>query len=569
MSPRVNRTSHSQNLEVERRIGADSRPRRDQFGAARLAAGAVAIFLVAFAAATFGQSVATPAFEAADVRVSPPRMNVLSGMAGGAIRNGFYEVRNATMLDLIRTAYGVQGIRVVDGPSWLEVDTFDIVAKVPAGASVETARLMLRGVLADRFKLTLREEQRETQTWVLSQAGGGAKLVRSENSTVAPACPGQPEPPNIKLVCRSMTLAGFSDLLSRAFSTYVSGPVTDATGLAGAWDFEFVFTSKREELAALGAKGISLFAALAQLGLTLEQKPFATANLVVASVSRTPSANVPGIEKVIPPRPAPEFEVATVKRGPQGVTVGRNVIRPNGQIDATNVPLRELIKTAWGFESNDRVVGPEWIETARFDVVGRAYSGADAQFIDIDYLRLALRQLLVDRFQIKFHYEDRPITAYALVAGSVKMTKANPASRTRCYQGVPPGAKDPRQENRTRRGLVTCQNATMQHFARLLPAVAGTSYIQNPIADMTGLAGGWDFTLNWSTFDLFPAGVAGVAPVGDRPPEASAVPVAPTPTGAITLQEAVESQLGLKLQMGKHPAPVLVIDQISEQPIEN
>jgi uncharacterized protein (TIGR03435 family) len=526
------------------------------------------MFVIALAAPAFGQSAATPAFEATDVRVSPPRMNVLAGMAGGAIRNGFYEVRNATLLELIRTAYGVQGIRVVDGPDWLEVDRFDIMAKVPAGATVETARLMLRGVLSERFKLTLREEQRVTTTWVLSQAGGGpARLVRSESGVIAPACQGQPEPPNIKLVCRGMTLAGFSDLLSRAFQTYVSGPVTDATGLPGAWDFEFLFTSKREELAELGAKGISLFAALEQLGLRLDQKPFTTDNLVVASVSRTPSANPPGIEKVIPPRPVPEFEVATVKRGPPGVTVGRNVIRPNGQIDATNVPLRELIKVAWGFESNERVVGPNWIDTARFDIVGKAYSGADAQFIDSDYLRLALRKLLVDRFQIKFHYEERPVSAYALLAGDVRMTKADPAARTRCYQGVPPGAKDPRQANPTRRGLMTCQNATMKYFAQLLPAVAGSGYVQNPIAEMTGLEGGWDFTLNWSAIELFRPPDTGGASAANTGP--AGLPVASLPNGAISLPEAVDTQLGLKLQMGRHPASVLIIDQISEQPIEN
>ena len=127
-------------------------------GAARVAAGAAAMVVVALTAPAFSQSAAPPAFEMADVRVSPPRMNVLAGMAGGAIRNGLYEVRNATTLDLIRTAYGVQGLQVVDGPSWLEVDIFDVVGKVPAGITVEQARLMLRGVLADRWAGSGRRE---------------------------------------------------------------------------------------------------------------------------------------------------------------------------------------------------------------------------------------------------------------------------------------------------------------------------------------------------------------------------------------------------------------------------
>jgi uncharacterized protein (TIGR03435 family) len=84
---------------------------------------------------------------------------------------------------------------------------------------------------------------------------------------------------------------------------------------------------------------------------------------------------------------------------------------------------------------------------------------------------------------------------------------------------------------------------------------------------MTGLEGGWDFTLNWSAINLFPGGVNGVGgrAAGDGP--AAAIPEAPT--GAITLPEAVESQLGLKLEMGRRPVRVLVIDSISETPLGN
>jgi uncharacterized protein (TIGR03435 family) len=527
--------------------------------------------IVALAGPVFGQ--AAPAFEIADVRVSPPRMNPNGQMSGGAIRDGVYELRNASMLDLIRTAYTIETDKVLGGPSWLEVDRFDIVAKAPGATNVDTARLMLRGLLADRFKLVVREDKREMNTWVLSEvSSGSAKLLRTQGVGIAPSCQGQPDPPNVKGVCRNITIAGFIELLPRVAGAYVNGTITNATNLTGPWDFDITFTQNRAQLADLGAKGISLFDALEkQLGLKLEQKTITAAGFQVESVNRAPTANVAGIEKVLPPKPAPEFEVAEIKPTPPGNTQSRAQILPSGQINASAVPLRDMLNLAFGFNGNDMVIGPKWIEETRFDIVGKAFSGADAQFIDDEMLRLSLRKLLVDRFQIKFHFEERPIRAYALVAGNVKMTKADPSSRTRCYPGVPPGAKDPRQAIPTRGGIITCQNATMKYFVERLRGAAG-GYVQAPIAEMTGLEGGWDFTLNWSPINLFPGGVNGIGGraggAGDGTGPAAAAEAA-VPSGAITLPEAIESQLGLKLEMGRRPVSVLVIDQISEQPTGN
>jgi uncharacterized protein (TIGR03435 family) len=526
------------------------------------------IVLVALAASpVFGQSSATPGFEIADVHASAPRMNPGAGVRPGAVRNGVYEIANGTMLDLIRIAYMVEADKVLGGPSWLELDRFDVTAKVPPSTTMDTARPMLQTLLADRFKLVVRDEKKEMTTWVLSEASpGSAKLLRSQGG-IAPSCQGQPEPPNVKGVCRNQSMIGFLNTLQGVARTYVNGPITNATGLTGSWDFDIVFTQNREQLKELGAQGISLFDALEkQLGLKLEQKTITTQTFNVVSVNRTPTANVAGIEKILPPPPAPEFEVADLKPSPPGDRPSRAQVLPTGQINASNLPLRDMLNLAFGFNGNEMVVGPKWIETARFDIIGKAFSGADAQFVDDEFLRMALRRLLVDRFQIKFHYEERPVNAYALVAGSVKMTKADPSSRTRCYNGLPPGAKDPREANPARGGLITCQNATMAYFAERLRGAAG-GYIQAPIAEMTGLEGGWDFTLNWSAIGLFPGGVNGIGGRvgGDGP--VGAAPAAPT--GAITLPEAVESQLGLKLEMGKRPVRVLVIDQISETPAGN
>ena len=64
------------------------------------------------------------------------------------------------MLDLIRIAYNVDPERVAGGPSWLELDRFDLFAKTPETVSAETRRLMLQSLLAERFKLAVHNDSR-------------------------------------------------------------------------------------------------------------------------------------------------------------------------------------------------------------------------------------------------------------------------------------------------------------------------------------------------------------------------------------------------------------------------
>jgi uncharacterized protein (TIGR03435 family) len=98
-----------------------------------------------------------PRFEAADVHSSPAGVTPLS--VGGFVRGTRYLFPSATMLELIASAYGGVGKeKVTGGPSWLESDRFDVVAKVAAGTTDATARLMLRSLLADRFELVVHND---------------------------------------------------------------------------------------------------------------------------------------------------------------------------------------------------------------------------------------------------------------------------------------------------------------------------------------------------------------------------------------------------------------------------
>src|SRR5579862_8004811 len=122
-----------------------------------------------------------PKFDLADVHASPTAY-WFAEYNGGLIRDGIYINREATVLNLIRTAYGVTEDAIAGGPSWLKSDLFDIVAKVPAGTTPATANLMLQALLTERFGLVIQKEMSPRPEYVLSIGKGGSKLKRAAAS---------------------------------------------------------------------------------------------------------------------------------------------------------------------------------------------------------------------------------------------------------------------------------------------------------------------------------------------------------------------------------------------------
>src|SRR5579863_2345468 len=101
------------------------------------------ILITSAAWPAFGQSPETqPKFEAVDVQVSANSRNAF--VRTGPARGGRYEVKTATMVDLVRIAYGFDTDKILGGPNWLEMDRFDVTAKVPPDATPETQKLMLQ-----------------------------------------------------------------------------------------------------------------------------------------------------------------------------------------------------------------------------------------------------------------------------------------------------------------------------------------------------------------------------------------------------------------------------------------
>jgi uncharacterized protein (TIGR03435 family) len=214
------------------------------------------------------------------------------------------------------------------------------------------------------------------------------------------------------------------------------------------------------------------------------------------------------------------------------------------------------------------------LDTDKFDIIAKTSTDvaavqptvANGLPIDLDDLRHMLQALLIDRFKMKVHTEERPVNAYTLLAANPKMKKADPANRTGCKNGPGPDGKDPRIANPILSRLISCQNITMAQFAEQLPTLAG-GYLFNPVLDSTGLEGAWDFTLNFS-----PAGAVNGGGRGGRGADGITTNdpgTASDPNGALSLFEAINKQLGLKLEKQKRPLPVLVIDHVEQKPTDN
>ncbi len=530
-----------------------------------------------------------PAFEIADVHVSPPTRNPYLRNFG--LRGGRYELRVATMVDLIKTAWDIDGERVLGGPNWLENDTFDVIAKVPAGTTPDSAKLMLQTLLVDRFKLTTHKDTKPVPAYALKslkqpklkQAEGGGETGCKFTPPEPPAPGSGPRagPPLFSWACRNMTMAAFADdMLKGIFMApqYLNERVVvDETELKGSWDFDLKFTPRGAFT--FGPNGpqpgaVTLFDAVDKLGLKLEPVEVPLPVVVVDSVNQKPTPNAPNVAEILHLKPAPtEFEVAELKPTSPDFRGMRFQIQPGGRVNIAGANLKFLIQQAWDVNDETLAGAPKWMETDRYDIIAKAE--AEGAQVDFDALLPMLRALLMERFKMTVHTEERPATAYTLIAVKPKLKKADPASHTKYKEGPGPDGKDPRDKNPILSRLLTFQNTTMAQFAEKLRILA-SGYIHTPVLDATGLEGGYDFTLSFSavqlTRTLGGAGRGGPAPggaplVGLAPGDPSAA--ASDPNGAVTLFEAIEKQLGLKLQAEKRPVPVLVIDHVEQKPIEN
>ena len=515
----------------------------------------------------FGQTAAR--FEIADVHVTPKAL-ANTFMEANPPRNGRYEFHSASMIDLIQLAYGFDDDKILGGPSWLEMDRFEVIAKVPAGTSAapppgsgpgalpEAVKEMLQSLLADRFKLAIRQESRPLPGYALTvdkkvqmkegdgSGDTGCKYVPSTDPADATA----------RFACRNMSMEAFAGFLPLLFGTRSTG-VVDKTELKGLWNFDMKWPRNAAPQGAADEIG-------KQLGLKLETQTIPTSVVAVVSVNETPTANVAGVAEALPMAPQPTaFDVASFKLtdpGYSGYSSSLNP-QPGGMWVGRGLPLSALLVRAfspsYAQRNEDLVVGmPGWARTTRFDMTAKSPPGAPASA----RAGPMVRSLLEERLKLKWHTEERPVAVYVLTAGKPKMKKADPASRTHCLQVAPPAGSPPGSVS------LACQNITMGQFAEAIRS--GLQGPGSPVLDSTGIEGGWDFTL---TFIYVRAAVAANSG-GDSAAQGAQGAVAPAasdPNGGLTIEEALEKQIGLKLETQKRPMPVTVIDRVEQTPTDN
>jgi len=230
--------------------------------------------------------------------------------------------------------------------------------------------------------------------------------------------------------------------------------------------------------------------------------------------------------------------------------------QPGGRLNLVNVPLRLMIRYAYRVQDFQVVGGPDWISTARFDVVAKAEGGNPSQ----EELQLMLRSLLADRFKLVVRPDTREMPTYSLVparadgktGAQLRKSDANCGPATAPSAPPAPGQL-PSCGSMLGFGNLKARGSTMAALASTLSTFAGRI-----VVDRTGLAGGYDVDLNW-TPDQIPG------PVGDQPVQVNGVTVDPNGPSLFT---ALQEQLGLKLESTKGPVDVLVVER-AEKPAED
>jgi len=231
----------------------------------------LAISACLVAATIWAQPAAAPAFEVASIKASDD----LSGHSGVHTTPGFLRVQNESLQECIMVAYGVQGFQISGGPSWLESQRFDIEARTAGPTGDDQLMLMLRTLLADRFHLALHRETRPAVGYALVVAKGGLKIKANET-------PGNSSTHHSRnsFTAQNMSMESLAATVSDALGT----PVTDATGVSGAFDIALKWSP--EESPAKAVDNVSTVPSLPealqqQLGLRLESRKVSMEVLVV------------------------------------------------------------------------------------------------------------------------------------------------------------------------------------------------------------------------------------------------------------------------------------------------
>jgi uncharacterized protein (TIGR03435 family) len=261
-----------------------------------------------------------------------------------------------------------------------------------------------------------------------------------------------------------------------------------------------------------------------------------------------------------------EYDAVTIKpsKGP-GPDAKIGMWGESDGFNAWYVTAQQMVSMAYGVERFRILGGPTWLPSERFDIEAKMDAATSDALEKLNpnqrglALQKMLQALLTDRFKLTIHRETRELLVYTLVVAK-NGAKLQTAKLGNTYaNGIKypdgslggPGA----MSGGVYDGWLTAQAVTTRNLAGEL-----TSMLGHPVTDKTGLTGEYDFTLRFTPDDrLQPPG-------GAAPSERPAMPG--SDSNEPSLFDAIQEQLGLKLDAGKGPVEIVVIDQV-ERPSGN
>jgi uncharacterized protein (TIGR03435 family) len=237
--------------------------------------------LFAMSAATAPLHAQTPApptaFEVASVRLVPPGQGgtISISPSGSPTFTATINLEN-----LIAMAYGVDSDNLLNGPSWLGSQLYDVTAKVEGNPRLtyEQLKAPLQKLLEERFQLAVHRQTKEGSGYALVAAKSGPKLQETKG-----------EAPHAYILKGGLHLQNSSlDDLAGTLKIPAGRPVVNETGIKGQFDIKLKYAPE----GAANSELPSLFTALQeQLGLQLVPRKVPVATLVIDHVERVPSEN--------------------------------------------------------------------------------------------------------------------------------------------------------------------------------------------------------------------------------------------------------------------------------------
>jgi hypothetical protein len=198
----------------------------------------------------------TPAFEVASITPckpgtpEPPMEH--AGMVQFTAPGGRFKASATTLKFLLEWAYGIQPSQHSGGPSWIDTDRYDIIAKADGNATDDQMKLMIQTLLADRFQLMLHREKKELSVYVISVGKAAPRLY--------------------------------------VFARQLGRVIVNETGLGGDYDFTLDLAPDESRPSPLDP-ALLMTAMREQLGLTLKSQKAPVDFLVIDSAEKVTAGN--------------------------------------------------------------------------------------------------------------------------------------------------------------------------------------------------------------------------------------------------------------------------------------